>query len=105
METTLQMKKPPRKLIPLPMEMVVFCYEQGWSVGRIARACSMSHNNIRHHLKRQGIEIARNLPQTELPVAEIVVEYLRGMGKKALARKYECSPKTIRRHLKSCGLE
>ena len=91
--------------IPMPTEMVVFCYQNGWSVGRIARACATSHTTIRNYLTKEGITIDRNLPRTELPVAEIVVEYLQGAGKKALARKYNCAPATIRRHLKSCGLE
>ena len=94
--------KKPRKLIPLPMEMVVFCYEQGWSVGRIAQACSMSHQNIRQHLKRQGIEIARNENKSDLP-ATFVEEYLAGASKKSLARKYNVAPSTIRRRLRQCG--
>ena len=96
------MKKPARKLIALPVEMVVFCYQNGWSVGRIARSCGMSHTNIRKHLRNAGIVIARNDNKAELP-ATFVEEYLAGASKKALARKYNVTPSTIRRRLRQCG--
>ena len=96
------MKKPPRKLIPLPVEMVVFCYQHEWSVGRIARACGMSHTNIRKHLHNAGVVIARNDNKAELP-ATFVEEYLAGASKKSLARKYDVAPSTIRRRLRKCG--
>lgn len=99
------MLKPARKKIPLPMGMVLFCYENGWTVSRIARDVGMSDTNIRNHLVRNGVKInAKPHQRDDLVTSQIVQEFLAGSSKKALARKYKCQPSTIRYRLKKAGI-
>lgn len=99
------MLKPARKPIPLPMGMVIFCYQNGWSIGQIARECGMSHGNIQKHLVREGVIInVKPQVRSDVHTDVLVAEYKKGMSKKALARKYGIGPSTVRYRLRKAGV-
>ena len=87
------------------MELVIFCYYNGWNVSQIARAVGMSDTNIRKHLVRAGVVIdPKPNARKEILTETLVQEFLAGASKKALARKYKCQPSTIRYRLKKAGI-